>query len=62
MKANKYLYFYVLQGRYGFGWEDLCADENWIAVRNDLRAYEISEGGCYRIVKRREPNPNYQVA
>ena len=57
---NKYRYLYVLQGHYGQGWEDLsAADRNLKGRReimSDLRAYRENEGGCYRIIKRRELN------
>jgi hypothetical protein len=59
--VNKYLYLYVLQGDYGYGhgFEDLSASESWREVRDDLKAYRENEGGNYRIIQRREPNPNY---
>ncbi len=58
MKPNKYTYLWVLQGDYGYGhgWEDLCASEAKKEVKDDLRAYEENEGGCYRIIQRREKN------
>lgn len=55
MKRNKYVYLHVLQGHYGTnGWEDLCASESYREVRDDLRAYRENEGGCYRLIQRRE--------
>lgn len=62
MSANKYEYLHVLQGNYGYGdgWEDLCASTKRKEVRDDLKAYRKNEGGSYRIIKRREPNPNYR--
>ena len=59
MKANKYLYISVLQGNYGFGWEDLTAG-TFKECLNDKKAYIANEGGNYRIIKRREPNPGYR--
>lgn len=60
MKANKYSYLYVLQGFYSMGWEDLCAAdqtrEGKKEMRDNRRDYETNEGGCYRIIKRRELN------
>ena len=57
---NKYLYLHVLQGNYGYGhgWEDLCASESRREIRLNLREYRDNEGGCYRIIQRRELNPN----
>lgn len=53
---NKYIYLHVLQGNYGYGWEDLTASENRREVRTDLKAYRENEGGNYRIIQRRELN------
>lgn len=60
-RINKFIYLYVLQGDYGYGhgWEDLCASESWREVRSMRKDYRENEGGTYRIVKRREPNPAY---
>jgi hypothetical protein len=60
MSANKYLYLYVVQGNYGYGhgWEDEAASESRKEARTDLRAYRENGPGVYRMVKRREPNPN----
>lgn len=46
-------YYYVLQGQYGQGWEDLTADDDKAVVRDERRTYEREEGGIYRIVRRR---------
>ena len=58
---KKYNYLYVLQGQYGFGWEDLCAADKssgraYREIREDLKAYSENEGGTYRIIERRELN------
>ena len=57
MKQNKYLYLYILQGYYSYGWEDLCASEDFREVRQNRKEYRENEGGTYRIIKRRELNP-----
>lgn len=57
-KQNKYTYLNVLQGQYGFGWEDLTASESYAEVKRDLKDYRSNEGGSYRIIKRRELNTN----
>lgn len=56
MRQNKYTYLFVLQGSYGFGWEDLTASESLKEVRQNRREYAENEGGQYRIIKRRELN------
>ena len=60
MTANKYLYLYVVQGNYGCGWEDEAASESRKEARINLRAYWDNCSGAYRLIKRREPNPNYR--
>jgi len=64
MSVNKYLYLYVVQGSYGYGhgWEDEAASESRQEARTDLRAYRENGPGAYRMIKRREPNPNYRGA
>ena len=61
MRVNKYLYLYVLQGNYGYGhgFEDLCSSESWREIRDNLKDYRTNEGGWYRIIERREPNPDH---
>ena len=61
MRVNKYLYLYVVQGNYGYGhgWEDEAASESYKEARSDLRDYRNNGPGAYRMIERREPNPNY---
>jgi hypothetical protein len=54
MKKNKYVYLFVLQGFYSYGWEDLTASESWKEVKQDKKDYIKNERGIYRVVKRRE--------
>lgn len=53
---NKYIYLHVLQGNYGYGWEDLSASESFLEIRRDKKAYQENEGGSYRIIQRRVIN------
>ena len=61
-RINKYLYLFVVQGNYGYGWEDLTASESYKAAIADLRAYRKNDNYAvgHRLVKRRELNPEYQ--
>lgn len=61
MKTNKYIYLNVLQGNYGFGYEDLTASENYAEVKKDLKAYRENDPRSYRIIKRREVNPAHML-
>lgn len=60
-KVNKYIYLYVVQGKYVGRWEDLCASEGWKEARADLKAYRDNERGVlHRLIKRRELNQQSQ--
>lgn len=59
-KQNKYLYLYVVQGNYGYGWEDLTQSESWREARDDLKAYRQNDPHPHRIIERRELNPKYR--
>lgn len=56
MKKNKFLYLHILQGNYGYGWEDLTAEDTYKEAREQLKCYRENEGGNYRIIQRREIN------
>jgi len=46
---------YIVQGNYGYGWEDLAASTKWSEAKADLKAYRENQPGPYRLIKRREP-------
>jgi hypothetical protein len=62
MKQNKYTYLMVLQGSYGYGWEDLTAEETRKEIKQRLKEYRENENGTYRIIRRRELNINTVTA
>ncbi len=47
---------YVVQGHYGYGWEDLCAASLTASgrreARSDLKAYRDNAPGTYRMIER----------
>lgn len=51
----------VLQGNYGYGWDDLIEYEvNDVSAKQDYRDYEENEPQyAHRIIRRRVPNPDY---
>lgn len=52
---NKYEYLHVVQGDFGYGWEDLTASDNPREALNDLRAYRGNDPDhAYRKIQRRE--------
>ena len=47
---------YVVQGNYGYGWEDLTASDDQSEAKNDLKAYRENETGVpHRLITRRIP-------
>ena len=54
-KANKYSYVKVIQGNFGYGWEDVCEynKQEFATVKNDLKEYRLSNTGSYRVIDRR---------
>ena len=59
--ANKYNYITVIQGSFGYGWEDLSEydRDDWRNVQADLKEYRYSNTGSYRRVNRRELAKEY---
>lgn len=57
-KQNKYSYVKVIQGNYGYGWEDVCEynKQEFSTVKNDLKEYRASNTGSYRVIDRRVLN------
>jgi len=55
-KRNKFRYLDVIQGNYGYGWEDLSEyDNDHREARKDLKEYRMAcPYGSHRIISRRE--------
>lgn len=54
-KHNKYVYLYVLQGYYGYGWD--TSSENYHEIRQDYRDYRDNEPSyAHRVIQRRVLN------
>ena len=58
VKQNKYSYVKVIQGNYGYGWEDVSEydKQEFATVKNDLKEYRLSNTGAYRVIDRRVLN------
>lgn len=54
MKARKFDYWIVVQGNYGYGWDDERFEDNWKEARQRLREYRENGPGAYRLIQRRE--------
>jgi hypothetical protein len=62
-RINKYIYLWVVQGYYNtlYGWEDLTASEQYKEAQANLRDYKKNDTAYgFRIIQRRELNPEYQ--
>lgn len=55
LKANKYNYVKVIQGNFGYGWEDVSIydKQDFSLVKNDLKEYRLSDTDVYRVIDRR---------
>ena len=58
VKQNKYNYVKVIQGNYGYGWEDISTydKQEFPTVKKDLKEYRSSNTGVYRVIDRRVLN------
>ncbi len=45
---------YVIQGNYGYGWDDEAEEDTWKEAREQLKTYRANGGGSYRCITRRE--------
>ena len=54
-KQTKYNYVKVIQGNFGYGWEDVSEydKQDYHLVKNDLKEYRLSNIGVYRVIGRR---------
>lgn len=62
MRIGKTKEVRVLQGNYGYGWDDLCQydREEYSEARDDIKAYrENAPEYSYRIITRRVRRENY---
>lgn len=53
MKARKTRDEWTVQGNYGQGWEDECAEDSWAEAKARLREYRENSPYPVRCVKRR---------
>ncbi len=54
-KGAKTKMVYVLQGNYGYGWDDETEEDTWKEMREQLKVYRANGGGTYRSIRRRVP-------
>ena len=54
MKNNKFEYLYIVQGNYGYGFDDLTTHDTYKSARIDLKDYRANESVPHRIIQRRE--------
>jgi hypothetical protein len=56
---TKFVNVWIVQGNYGYGWDDLCAGDTWREVREDLRDYRNNEPYPHRAIRRRIKREDY---
>ena len=59
-RINKWNRQYVVQGNYGYGWDDLVTHDNRTDARNDYLWYQKNESNSHRIIERRILNPKFK--
>jgi hypothetical protein len=52
-KNNKYDYVYVVQGNYGYGWDDLTESTSLREAKVDAKAYRVNGDLSIRVIHRR---------
>ena len=45
---------YVLQGNYGYGWDDLTYEDSRREANEQMKCYQENQPASYRVIKRRE--------
>ena len=60
-KQNKYRYLKLIQGNFGYGWDDVSEydKQDFSLVKNDLKEYRLSNAGSYRVINRRILNKSF---
>ena len=60
-KQNKYRYVKLIQGNFGYGWDDVSEydKQDFSLVKNDLKEYRLSNTGSYRVINRRILNKSF---
>ena len=53
MRERKYDYEYIVQGNYGYGWDDLTAHDTRAAARAERKVYDANESTPHRVIARR---------
>lgn len=55
-RQKKYVYLFVVQGNYGYGWDDVYESEDARDARARLKEYRANEkNASHRMIQRREP-------
>ena len=59
-KETKYIFEHIVQGNYGYGWEDLTAHNIRRDALNEKKVYDNNENYPHRVISRRVLNPLYK--
>ncbi len=47
-------HYFSIQGNYGYGWEEVTAEDTWKEARARLKEYRENQPGAYRVVRKKE--------
>lgn len=59
-KETKYIFEHIVQGNYGYGWEDLTTHNIRRDAVNEKKVYDNNENYPHRVISRRVLNPLYK--
>lgn len=61
MRRNKYEYLFVIQGNYGYGWDDEYFTNTFSEAKRTIKEYRENLCCPFRIIRRRCANPAYSA-
>jgi antirestriction protein len=57
---TKYVKVYVVQGNYGYGWDDLTYHENFAEAKKERKVYDENENNSHRVITRNVLRTDYE--
>jgi len=58
-KPTKYVTEYIVQGNYGYGWDDLTSHDRMQDAKKEKKTYDMNERYPHRVITRKVKNENY---
>lgn len=57
---TKYVFVNVVQGNYGYGWEDLTTHDTRLEAKKEMKVYDENERYAHRVITRRVLRTDYE--